>query len=65
MTHNGYAHFAEALVFAHGTRALAEASRHAELCLRSGDQEMAAHWLSAIEHVKAMKLPSEKMRNAA
>ena len=29
MTNNGYQHFAEALVFAHGPGALSEAIRHA------------------------------------
>ena len=37
MTEAGYAHFADALIFVHGNRALAEAARHAELCERSGD----------------------------
>ncbi len=44
MTQNGYAHFAEALVFVHGPQAFAEAARHAELCERSGDMETAARW---------------------
>jgi|EndMetStandDraft_3_1072993.scaffolds.fasta_scaffold153556_2 hypothetical protein len=55
MTNTGYSHFAEALVFAHGPKALMEATRHAELALRSGDQEMAAHWLSAIDQIKSAK----------
>jgi hypothetical protein len=56
MTNTGYSYFAEALVFVHGPKALMEATRHAELALRSGDQEMAAHWLSAIEQIKARKV---------
>ncbi len=44
MTEAGYAHFADALIFVHGNRALAEAARHAELCERSGDMETAARW---------------------
>lgn len=53
MTNTGYAHFAEALVFAHGPRALGEAIRHAELCTRSGDTDMAAHWQATIAEVRA------------
>jgi hypothetical protein len=55
MNYTGYSHFAESLVFVHGPKAIMEATRHAELALRSGDQEMAAHWLSAIEQIKARK----------
>ncbi len=55
MINTGYSHFAEALVFAHGPKALAEATRHAELALRTGDQEMAAHWLATLEQLKAAK----------
>jgi hypothetical protein len=55
MNNTGYSHFAEALVFVHGPKALMEATRHAELALRTGDQEMASHWLSAIEQIKATK----------
>ncbi len=55
MTKTGYSHFAEALVFVHGPKVLTEAMRHAELALRSGDQEMAAHWLATIEQIKAAK----------
>jgi hypothetical protein len=53
MTPNGFAHFADALVFVHGHKALAEAARHAELCERSGDMETAARWRRAMAHVKA------------
>jgi hypothetical protein len=44
MENTGYMHFAEALVFAHGTRAAGEAARHAQLCERSGDTETADTW---------------------
>jgi hypothetical protein len=44
MTQNGFAYFADALVFVHGPKALAEAARHAELCERTGDMETAARW---------------------
>ena len=36
--------FAEALVFVHGNRAESEAARHAALCERSGDSEIAETW---------------------
>ena len=36
--------FAEALVFVHGCRAEAEAARHAALCEKSGDMEIAETW---------------------
>jgi hypothetical protein len=55
MKNTGYTHFADALVFVHGPKALTEATRHAELALRTGDQEMAAHWLATIEQIKAAK----------
>jgi hypothetical protein len=44
MENTGYAHFAEALVFAHGNGAAGEAARHALLCEKSGDTETAATW---------------------
>ncbi|MBL8791762.1 MAG: hypothetical protein JNM45_14820 [Rhizobiales bacterium] len=44
MTQNGFAYFADALVFVHGPKALEEAARHAELCEREGDMETAARW---------------------
>jgi hypothetical protein len=52
MTEAGYAHFADALIFVHGNRALAEAARHAELCERSGDMETAARWRRTMALVK-------------
>ena len=52
MTEAGYAHFADALIFVHGNRALAEAARHAELCERSGDMETADRWRRAMALVK-------------
>jgi hypothetical protein len=55
MTNNGYQHFAEALVFAHGPKALNEAIRHAEFCLKQGDTDMAAHWHATIEEVRNYK----------
>jgi hypothetical protein len=65
MTQHGYAHFADALVFVHGPQALAEATRHAQLCMRSGDQEMAAHWLSTIEYVRTLNKIAREPRLAA
>jgi hypothetical protein len=44
MMTNGYAHFAEALVFAKGAKAEAEAAMHAILCEKSGDMETAETW---------------------
>ena len=55
MTNPGYTHFAEALVFAHGPQALREAIRHADLCARQGDLDMAAHWQATIEEVRSFK----------
>jgi hypothetical protein len=55
MTNNGYQHFAEALVFAHGPKALSEAIRHADFCLKQGDTDMAAHWQATIEEVRSLK----------
>lgn len=55
MTNNGYQHFAEALVFAHGPNALNEAIRHADFCLKQGDTDMAAHWQATIEEVRNLK----------
>jgi hypothetical protein len=57
MTNNGYQHFAEALVFAHGPGALREAIRHADLCLKQGDSDMAAHWQATIDEVRNFKIP--------
>ena len=53
MTQDGFAHFAEALVFVHGPLAFAEAARHAELCERSGDMETAARWRRTMTLVKS------------
>jgi len=58
MNQNGFAFFADALVFVHGPRALAEAARHAELCERSGDMESAARWRRTMAHVKAARTAS-------
>jgi hypothetical protein len=44
MMTNGYTHFAEALVFAQGPKAEAEAALHAILCEKSGDMETAETW---------------------
>jgi hypothetical protein len=57
MTNNGYQHFAEALVFAHGPQAMREAIRHAEFCLKQGDTDMAAHWHATIEEMRSSKNP--------
>jgi hypothetical protein len=52
MTEAGYAHFADALIFVHGPRALAEAARHAELSERTGDMETAARFRKAMRLVQ-------------
>ena len=67
MVNTGYAHFAEALVFAHGKRALGEAARHALLCERSGDTETAETWRKIQNEVKAQFAnPSyEQLRHCA
>lgn len=52
MTLNGYAHFADALVFVHGNLALTEAARHAELCEKSGDMDTAARWRKTMNLVR-------------
>jgi hypothetical protein len=57
MMNSGYTHFAEALVFAHGSKALLEAARHAELCLKQGDTDMAAHWRATHDAVKTINSP--------
>jgi hypothetical protein len=44
MTNSGYLQFAEALVFAQGPKAEAEAAKHAILCEKSGDMETAETW---------------------
>ena len=56
----GYTHFAEALVFVHGTRAMSEASRHAELARRTGDEDMAAHWHATLAELKQFKAPEPR-----
>jgi hypothetical protein len=58
MLMTGYQHFADALVFAHGPKALAEATRHAELCMKQGDTDMAAHWQATITEVRGMTAKS-------
>ena len=40
----GHDQFAEALIFVHGSRAQMEAARHAILCEKSGDTEIAEEW---------------------
>jgi hypothetical protein len=50
-------HFAEALVFVHGARAESEAARHALLCERSGDTEIAATWRRLQQAVRNLKRP--------
>jgi hypothetical protein len=57
MTQDRYAHFADALVFVHGPLASHEAARHAELCLKQGDTDMAAHWRATLDAVRLMKSP--------
>ena len=57
MFQDRYAHFADALVFVHGPLATFEAQRHAELCLKQGDTDMAAHWRATLDAVREMKSP--------
>jgi hypothetical protein len=56
----GYTHFAEALVFVHGTRAQFEAGRHAELARRTGDEDMAAHWQATLAELKQFTTPEPR-----
>ncbi len=56
MTQAGLAHFADALVFVHGPKALHEAARHAELCERSGDYETAERWRQTMTVMRAHAL---------
>ena len=67
MVNTGYMHFAEALVFAHGPRALGEAARHAQLCERSGDTETAATWRKVQAEVShhIAKPMNQQLRNCA
>ena len=44
MLNTGLTHFADALVFAHGRAAAAEAAKHAILAEKSGDTELAETW---------------------
>lgn len=60
MTQNGFAHFADALVFVHGHNALAEAARHAEICERSGDMETAARWRRTMSHISKVRLAASE-----
>jgi hypothetical protein len=63
MIHSGLAHFADALVFAHGKRAPAEAAMHAILAEKSGDTEMAELWRTLQGHLKGSA--PEECRKAA
>lgn len=56
MIAQGYQHFAQALVFAHGARAETEAARHAILCEKSGDPETAETWRQVQSAVYALRL---------
>lgn len=44
MLQRSYDHLAEALVFVHGRGAAAEAARHAILCEKSGETDVADTW---------------------
>jgi len=57
MMTNGYTHFAEALVFAHGQKAEAEAAMHAILCEKSGDMETAETWRKVQSALKRVSYP--------
>ena len=56
MTNSGYLQFAEALVFAQGSKAEAEAeaAKHAILCEKSGDMETAETWRNVQFALKCM-----------
>jgi hypothetical protein len=62
MTQDGFAHFAEALVFVHGNRALSEAARHAELAERSGDTESAARWRRTMSQLRGSSPTGTKQK---
>jgi hypothetical protein len=65
MTNTGYQHFADALVFAHGPqRALGEAIKHADFCLKQGDTDMAAHWQATIREVRNINRPAPQQAAA-
>jgi hypothetical protein len=58
MMNQGYHQFAEALIFVHGPRAVAEAALHAMLCEKSGDSETATAWRqvqSAVSQLQTKK----------
>ena len=52
----GHDQFAEALVFVHGPRAEIEAARHAILCEKSGDREIAEEWRKVKRAIRRFNL---------
>ena len=56
MMNTGHAQFAEALVFVHGPGAEAEAAMHANLCEKSGDNEIAETWREIQRAVRCLTL---------
>lgn len=56
MTSQGFAHFAEALVFVHGAHAEAEAARHALLCEKTGDADTAETWRKLQNAVRSLSV---------
>ena len=40
-----------------GPKALSEAMRHADFCMKQGDTDMAAHWQATIEEVPQFQKP--------
>lgn len=56
MLNSGFDHFAEALVFAHGKKAAAEAAMHANLAERTGDSGLADTWRQLQRSLEDRKL---------
>jgi hypothetical protein len=65
MTHSGYLQFAEALVFAQGPKAEAEAAKHAILCEKSGDMETAETWRNVKYALKMRGLQESRLGRIA
>ena len=56
MLNTGLIHFADALVFAHGHAAAAEAAKHAILAEKTGDTELADTWRQLQAAVRERRL---------
>ncbi len=55
MKKSNYDAIAEALEFVHGTKAMSEAVKHAELCETAGDSHMVNSWQKVAEQLKSPK----------